>query len=48
MTAESQAAVDQAVAEARSLQGEMHLVLDIPPPTDERDAQETSALPTGT
>lgn len=43
-TAESQAAVEAAVAEVRSQGGELHLVVHIPPPTNERDAQEHAAL----
>ena len=43
-TAESQAAVEVAVAEARSQSGELHLAVHIPPPTNERDAQEQAAL----
>ncbi len=43
-TAESQAAVEAAVGEVRSQGGELHLVVHIPPPTNERDAQEHAAL----
>ena len=43
-TTESQAAVDAAVAEARSQGAELHLVVHVPPPTNERDAQDQAAL----
>lgn len=43
-TAEAQAAVDAAVAEATARGGELHLVVHVPPPTNERDAQEQVGL----
>lgn len=43
-TEESKAAVEAAVGEVRERGGELHLVVHVPPPTNERDARDHGSV----